>query len=498
MQQAWQRTSPLSAVFFIGRIVQTVAKNAVQAFAPIAAYSVASEGPVLGNAIVGVAIFSVGVVVVGILRYVFFRFRIDDGSILIRDGIFKKTQLDIDFGRIQAVNTRQNVFYRPFALVDVLLDTAGSSDQEGYLPAVPSDLASDLEARLRDARVTDGDDEDVVEEESPDAPLLTYGNGDLVVIGLTSNRALVFLAVLAPFVEALFEQLGRRLATGGIETPERLANTGLLSLAAAILVFAALVLLVLAAASIVGAVLRYYRFELVAGERRLRATGGLLTRHEMSVRFSKLQSLYVYENPVQRIFGVMRLQARQAASGKESAKKSLMLPLIRPPELDAVTRTCLGDEFPQMDLAPRRPGYLRVHPHYVRSRVVVVGVVPALFATLIMFPMLRELALLFLLWAPLSWPYFLRRYRLLGVRSAEDGLTLRSGFLGYRVVGFLYRKVQRVTLSQSWFQKRRSLATVRLYLASGSLRIPYVPLADAERLRDYVLFCVESDLRSWA
>ena len=61
----------------------------------------------------------------------------------------------------------------------------------------------------------------------------------------------------------------------------------------------------------------------------------------------------------------------------------------------------------------------------------------------------------------------------------------------------LYRKVQRVTVSQSPFQRRRGLATLRLHLAGGAVRIPFVPREDADRLADYILYCAESDQRAW-
>ena len=40
----WQRTSPLAIVFFIGRIVEAIVKNAVQSLAPLVAFLVAFRG----------------------------------------------------------------------------------------------------------------------------------------------------------------------------------------------------------------------------------------------------------------------------------------------------------------------------------------------------------------------------------------------------------------------------------------------------------------------
>ncbi len=504
----WQRSSPLSAVFFIGRIIQAIVKNAVQAAAPLAAFAFTADGPIGGNLIVGASLAAVGVVVAGVLRYLFFRFRIDEKSVVIRDGVFKKTQLDVEFDRIQAVNTEQNILYRPFELVNVMLDTAGSSGQEGVLPGVPTDLARDLEQRVATrsaARRAERSQNPNIEDEHA-APeerrsLLRYEWSDLILVGLTSNRALVFLAVLAPFSERVFEALGARIVDEAV--PEAVVETlgsGLLLLAAGVLLIVVVIAGLLALISILGAIFRYYGYELNVGERRLRATGGLLTRHEHSIRHAKIQTLVAKESPIQRMFGVLQFNARQAASGAESSKKSFLVPLLRSADLSALTRESVGDEYPDLDLEPRSGEFERVHPYFIRASILRHGLLPATVVTIamIILPGFSNAALLLpFAWLPVSALIAWRRYRCLGVRIGSTGLTLRTGLLGYRTIAHLYRKVQRVTVSQSPFQRRRGLATLRLHLAGGAVRIPFVPRENAESLADYILYCAESDQRAW-
>ena len=79
----------------------------------------------------------------------------------------------------------------------------------------------------------------------------------------------------------------------------------------------------------------------------------------------------------------------------------------------------------------------------------------------------------------------------------ENEIVRRSGFLGYRTVGLQFRKVQRITVLQSRYQRHKGLATLRIYMASGSVRIPYIEHAAAKRLRDYALYKVESSRQAW-
>ena len=98
-----------------------------------------------------------------------------------------------------------------------------------------------------------------------------------------------------------------------------------------------------------------------------------------------------------------------------------------------------------------------------------------------------------LLAMPISWQSWRRR----GYMYDEDGLASRAGVLGYKVEAFLFRKAQSVTVKQSPLQRRHGLATLAVGTACGSVSIPYIDHGVARRLRDYVLYRVESSRRRW-
>ncbi len=106
-------------------------------------------------------------------------------------------------------------------------------------------------------------------------------------------------------------------------------------------------------------------------------------------------------------------------------------------------------------------------------------------------------ALTILLWIPFNAFLVWTMYRKYGYQITEDGMLLRRGLLGYRVVAFVHRKVQRISVTQSLPQKRKGLATLRIFLASGPIKLPYVDFEMANQLRDYVLYKVESSQLAW-
>ncbi len=494
----WHRTSPLAVVFYLGKIYQAVAKNAVQSLAPLAALLVAFQGNKLAALVAAIVVFVLGTVVHAFLRYWYFRYSIADDSILIRDGVFRKRQLDIKFERVQGVNTSQNIVFRLFGLVTVNLDTAGSSGHEGHLPAVEKQLVLDLRERIR--RTPKAGTEGANDEKLPQAearPLIRLAGGDIVRIGLSSGRVFLVLVLIGPLSEYL-EQRGERW----VEESELLQALGAVQLgngSAAALAFGLLLLViaVLLVASIIGALLRYHGYTLSADGDVLRSRAGLLTRHEQSVQRVKVQSLYIFQNFMLQRFRRYRLRTRQATSGRGTAASRFEVPICTGALVPVFAAEIFGAECDGLALDPRDPAFQPISRYYRRSRLLLAGVLPAIAATAAFRAEMGAYALLWLLWIPLAALIVWRRYSRYGLALTKDGAACRKGFIGTRVVVWLHRKVQRVSVSQSPFQRRRGLATIKFYLAAGTVTVPFVEYGKAARLRDYVLYRVASSRQPW-
>lgn len=496
-QKRWQRTSPLAALFYLGRILQAIAKNAVQSLAPIAAYLFATEGPLVSRIAWAVAAAIVFVLVASVLRYWFFRYRITSDSILIREGVFKKTQLDIKFDRVQAINTEQNFVYRFFGVVTASFDTAGSAGQEGSLPAIKEALAESLKARIRHARPAAAMPAGGTETTDSTRRLLTLGNADMVRIGLSSNRALVFLVLLGPVLERLEQGAGRTIEASDLSTAIDNTSISLLNGAGLAAIIAAAVVVLLMLASVAGAFLRYHRFTLVADDDVWRSTGGLVTRHEHAVNLAKVQTLEAVQNAMLRLFGRFRLVAKQASSGGTARDKHFIVPLCTVADLPRLDREVFGEEFGEVEMQPQSARFQPIAARYLSSRILLTGVFPAVLLALIMLPAFAAAAYLPLLWIPIDALGIWTKYRKYGFFAHADGMVLRRGFIGYRMTAFLHRKVQRVSITQTPSQRRKGLATMRFFLASGMLKLPYVDHEKAMQLRDFILYRVESSSLAW-
>ena len=471
-----------------------LARNAVQSLAPLAAFVFAFDGDPLANLLLGGSIFLALIVATAALQYWFFRYCITDSSILIRDGIFNKRQLDIAYTRIQAINTQQNILYRQLGLVTATFDTAGSAAAEGYLPAVRAELVSSLERRIRQQPTVAAVP---LENKAVSAPterheLLRLTAGDIVLVGLSSSRVFLLFALAGPVGDYVDKHFSTQVEEFAVIEALSAANSSPGGGVFLALVVIAVFILLLYIISIVGSFIRYHGFTVTAGDARLRSTGGLLTRHEHSINKAKVQSVVIIQPAALRLFRRFRLRVRQISSGRAGSNRDFVVPICRGRHVPVLEREVFGDELADLSPDPFASTVSPVSPHYLRSRIVLFGVVPSIAALVGLWPVAGPTALLSLGWMLPSTLYFWLTYRRFGLSVLQNGFAFRSGRIGYRVNIWLHRKVQRLTITQSPFQRRRKLASMRFHLASGSISVPFTDHAMALQLQDYLLYRIES------
>lgn len=494
--EGWQRTTPVAILFFIGKILRILAKNAWQSIAPLFVYISVGKEDLVTKLIIGGVALAVVIVVGSVLSWLFFRYRISDDSILIRSGVIRKKQLDIKFDRIQGINTRQNPVYRAMGLVTVAFDTAGSSGSEGNLPAVNRDFADALRKRI--SRKKDAEQIDENDDTEAHQPLLQLGWRDMIRIGLADRRALIVFALIGPLMEQMGDQIEsyieRFLQTMALEAAQLGVGTGVLIVVGLVIG----TVLLLALVSITAAFLQYHDFELYLDDRTLRSHGGLLTRHEHSMDLEKIQTLRLQQGIVQAWLKRFRMTARQAtASGRQRSQKMFVIPVLTAAEADGIRPNLLGPEAGRLSQDPRSTQFRPISRYYMRSRLLYGGLVPALLLGIVASNVAGAYGLAALLWVPVMAGFSWRNWKRAGYCHDDNELVRRSGLLGFRTASLQFRKVQRVTVSQSHYQRRKGLASLRLYMASGSVRVPYIDYATAARLRDYILYKVESSQRAW-
>lgn len=500
----WHRLAPAAIVHFMVKFVLGVAKNGIQNVAylgGIAVFTGDNRWWILGLIASGALIT---LIVSGVLSYLSFKFRMEGQSFLIKRGVLNKKRLTLSFDRIQNVAIKEPIYFRPFGLVALGLESAGSSDEEISLAGIPRTLAEQIRTTVLQkpaapakAKVTTTETgAEAHPSQETEELLLAQPISELVRYGLSNNNIWV-IAGLA--TGAFFQQA--EAWEGAVEDFVRSSVIPVVgdspvilgSLLGGVVLFVILFLMTL---SVLGAIIIHFNFRLTFADGRYHRTKGLFERQETSVPESKIQSLQINQPWPALLLKRWHITIKQVGFGKTehepgSQRPSFIIPSVTPKFFRPFAERLLGPIDWGTQLS-------RVSKRYVWTSFLYWFLPPMVIASLIIgyftgtkgfvFPFVFSLVIL---------PTLILRHRRFGYWTNGKTALVRSGLIGNQTSAFAFRKVQTVILKQSPSQRRRDLATLTIQLAGQTLTIPFMPLEDAAYWRDQILYEAETSKQAW-
>jgi len=501
----WRRLAPAAIFHFIVQFFVQLAKQGIQGLLPLAAV-LFTAGENRWAVISAIAIGGVVVLLAGaVLSYLKFKFRLSGETFLIHRGVFKRKRLSLGYDRIQNVVLKQPVYFRPFNLVVLVIESAGSSGEEVSLAGIPRSLAEEIRtavfARRKEARESaDATQEATSEPQSAEddtQEIIRQPVPELIRYGLSNNQVWVFAGVVTGAMAQIdwedlwfyeqIEKVGNEIAAFGKTGALMIGISGVLAIFLLLLTFSA-----------IGAIIIYYDYHMTRTGGRFHRTKGLFEKQESSLPEGKIQALVMRQAWPAKLLKRFHLELKQvgfsgmSADGNVHTNQNKFL-------VPSVTRSFAGDfskilypdfEWNEQDLKAIDPSFTRKVVLWI---MLPIAALPTVSLSIIFTPQFLGLLLVpFLLWPFVA----LRRRRYGYLRTHTHGL-LRSGFVGQKLTAFPFYKVQTVQLWQSPGQRRKRLATLTIKLAGTSRTIPYMPLAEAEAWRDRILFEIERSKRAW-
>lgn len=492
----WQRLSPLAVIYWIVRIARNTVGEGWAGLAAVGAWAatVVDEHP--GAVVAGALVIVTALLLAAVLSYLRFGYCVADGRLRVQRGVLRREQLVLDFAGVQSVDLQLPWYFRPFGLIVLRVDSAGSAQGEVHLPGVSLPNAERLRERIYSER-TERPAPSGADTAVGQAPaLLSLGPRDLVLYGLTNDTMLWAAVVLAPLARAADAGVGENWSDALMDSATALTGdrfiAGLGLFAAALLA----VIVVLTALSVAGAFVRFQGFTLWRSGGRFRQRGGLASKEDRTLDRAKIQSVVCKQTWLARAIGRYELILRQAGQLPAEAQPQAAAQRFTIPGVDAHRTASLLPRF-LPGLKARRMHFSRVHRGYIghtlRWRVVAPTVVGALALSI----GVGWAALAVLLIVPVAIPIVHRYWRCLGYAVDGAFAATREGFLGQRWRFFPLFKVHRIDFRQSPWHRRQDLVDVHLWLADGPAHIPCVPRPDAETLRDLVCYHVEATGKAW-
>jgi putative membrane protein len=270
----------------------------------------------------------------------------------------------------------------------------------------------------------------------------------------------------------------------------------------AIALFVLVILMISWVASILAFAMKNYNFSIMTHGDRIEITRGLLSRVGIQVNLKRIQSLYVKQGIISRLFGYASIEAKLAVSevGKEKSDPGhspgsvTLHPFIK---LDRVN-DYIAAFLPEYAVRPEgmaslpRAALRRSIIRYGRNTLIFFGVpVSILLGILTAFSDLpRQLISLAAVACFLFFAFMLltgwRAWAGRGISIANDFFAIRKGAYGRTWIFVPRRKIQIAEAGQNPFQRRLKLVTVSATTAASSLSS--VALIDVSELQAEAFF----------
>lgn len=454
-----------------------------------------------------------------------FRYGFGPRGLVIRDGLLFRNVRQIDYARIENIDTVRGPLHRMLGVTEVRVETSTGGKPEALIRVLGLRDAAELRERIvaggrpkpaqqGPRELEEAGDAAAVREAgramAADAAALPAGErseprtaetlvhlpfGELVRFGLVDNRGIVIVAALTglAFQNGAGELMAESMASWmpSLEEFEALGALARVALGVSLLIS---VLVLLRLLSIVLAILTFHDFRLTREAGELRVRHGLLTRVSLTLRLPRIQAVHQNATLMHRLLRRVSLSVDLAGdSGPEgqnehSAKRARWLAPVIPPERAA---RLIAAALPDADLAAQpdwRPLAPRARGRIFRKNVVVaflVALVP--LAWLAIRGSALPWAWLLVAIPPLAWWHASAYVRYTRWALADDLIMFRCGWLTRRLVMAPRNRVQTVWLAQSPLDRRARMGTVSVDTAGASagslpIRIPYLELEIARGL----------------
>ena len=191
------------------------------------------------------------------------------------------------------------------------------------------------------------------------------------------------------------------------------------------------------------------------------------------------------------MFGIFQMNIYQATSIHQTRDKSLIIPGCYAQQvqhtLDTIVPSFKGATFTAH----------RMHPAIVILVVSLAGFLPAVGFGFMAWHNESIVQWLLVLIFPLAvWMGILyQRKRRFKIDS--DFILSEGGIFGHTNRLIEIYKVQAVTIHSSPMQRRRGVSSLHIHTAGGEIAFAYIKTHVANQARDYILYRVETEKKSW-
>jgi putative membrane protein len=418
-----------------------------------------------------------------------YRYGFGPHGLVIREGLIFRNVRQIEYARIENIDTERGVLHRMLGVAEVRVQTSTGGKPEALISVLDLQDVQEMRAKV----FAESKSGEPVVAPAPETTLLHLSTNELVRYGLIDNRGMIVVAAgMGLLHESGLLTLDKQWLQSVLQSSSAagLAALGLMMQIALGVLLVVSAIIAVRMLSVVLALVTFHDFKLTRQNGDLRVQFGLFTRIALTLRTRRIQAVHQTESLLHRWFKRVTLNvdlAGDSGGGEQpDANKSRarwlapVCPANAAPALIAAALPAidLNDEPDWQPLAPRARGRI-----FRRSAVLAVLILtgPAIWY-------LREGAIVIVLSCiPLAWMHAHLYTKHTRWALAKDAVMFRSGWLMRRLTIVPRDRVQALSIDASPFDRSSRMANIYVDTAGGGamragIRVRYLAADVAERL----------------
>ncbi len=473
-----------------------------RAFAPlIVIYIINGRVPLTFSVGGAVALILVLMLAFSYFSYRKFTFFVDESidAFVIEKGVFNKSKITIQLDKIQQVNLNQSFINRIVNVYAVEIDSAGSKDKEAVIPSMAWADANNLKKILlnyqREQQADVAFEQGVESTDLQEKKTKIIGVSTLLKVGLTANY-LYTAGLILVFVNMFLDSfMGKKVYEEYLDedSVNEYVNSGFSALFAMYLVAFIIVLVLIV--NVIRTLMKFWDFKVVTTNNTLVLSHGLISTRNTIIRPNRVQKVVLVQNYFQKLWDITSLKIIQVA-GVESQNNKTGLEI---PGCSTVEKAEFFDIIYNKQGKKQETFSLKYNYRFLGFRAFLLIGIPFAIYTILYYKQLptTQFFSIAIGYSAVVFAMLYRLYRVGTLFVNEDFIVLKTGIWDIKHTYLEPHKIQKITLSQLWWQQSANVGSLTLQTAGGPLRFSTSKYNELRKLRDIMLYKVEVSDKNW-
>lgn len=412
----------------------------------------------------------------------------------IEKGVFQKQTTIFKLERIQQIHIKRNWIQRVLGLASLEIDTAGTKGKEVSLQALSAATAEELRKTLMHLKYKDDNTIPFSHLEEPVSEVYSTSHSSFFKISLvnllkfsvTDNPLKGLLILIIPinyFYQNLSSFFPRqsKLVEDWAETKDYIQW----------LFFLAFVLLLSLIFNVIKNVFKYYNIQFEEINEELKISQGLANIKSVSIRPERVQLIEIQQNLLQMALKIQQYKIFQF-NQLDRKDSYTLIPGLHKEQIDDLQKILTIPNLKNSSsiIHPKKTMVI-VHTAFVQSLFVFISFLYA-WMNEILWPIF-----IYLLMAPFLFYWVFRAYKNYKLELFENYIVKRSGFWNQKTKILNIHKIQNISITQYFWQKKYETAKIRFATTAGSFYFRFGSKNELEKIRNYYLFLGESNPQPW-